>query len=127
MSVMHSLGLEDKEHEVTKFISMFTSEQDLHINYSEFVAATLDKRLYLDQEKLWNIFQYFDTDQSGEITIGILRFYILTIENMMDVMARSARKMSKNEVKVMLSEGSRKLNKINFEEFCEIMKDDQNK
>lgn len=43
---------------------------------------------------------------------------------MKDVMARSGRNMPRKEIKSILSEGHRKLNKINFEEFSEIMKDD---
>ena len=67
MQVMQSLGHSETETEVEKFISQFQTTgnkeiEDIHINYSEFIAATLDKKLYLDQEKLWNIFQYFDTD-----------------------------------------------------------------
>lgn len=62
--------------EITALIQRFrTTEKDeigdFHINYSEFIAAILDKKIYLDKEKLWNLFQYFDTDSSGDITICI--------------------------------------------------------
>jgi len=39
------------------------------INYSEFITATLDKKLLLNQEKLWQTFKYFDIDNQNCITI----------------------------------------------------------
>ena len=38
------------------------------INYSEFLAATLDVKVFLNEEKLNAIFQQFDTDNSGTIS-----------------------------------------------------------
>lgn len=71
--IMTKLGIEDTEQEITNLIkSMKPWEElkDIHINYSEFIAATLDRTKYLNEEKLWQIFQYYDTDKSGEITIS---------------------------------------------------------
>jgi Ca2+-binding EF-hand superfamily protein len=53
------------EKEITEFISKIGCESKvnkMHINYSEFIAATLDKHSYLNRERLWSLFQYFDTD-----------------------------------------------------------------
>ena len=47
------------------------SEND-EINYSEFIAATLDKKIYLSKEKLWNAFKYFDIDNLNKITVSNL-------------------------------------------------------
>lgn len=38
------------------------------INYTEFLAATLDLGALLTEEHLWAIFNKFDTDESGFIT-----------------------------------------------------------
>lgn len=38
------------------------------INYSEFLAATLDVKTFLNDTRLRAIFQQFDTDNSGFIT-----------------------------------------------------------
>ena len=38
------------------------------INYSEFIAATIELKSVLTYEKLWTLFKYFDTDNSGIIT-----------------------------------------------------------
>lgn len=44
-----------------------------NINYTEFLAATLEKSLYLKEEKLWSAFKAFDTDNSGTITAEELK------------------------------------------------------
>ena len=38
------------------------------INYSEFIAATIESRSVVTREKLWQAFKHFDTDDSGFIT-----------------------------------------------------------
>ena len=38
------------------------------INYSEFLAATLDVKVFLNEDKLNAIFNQFDTDNSGYIS-----------------------------------------------------------
>ena len=38
------------------------------INYSEFLAATIELKSVLTYDKLWALFKYFDTDDSGIIT-----------------------------------------------------------
>ena len=43
------------------------------IDYSEFLAATLDRSVYLQEEKLWSAFLTFDRDGSGKISADELR------------------------------------------------------
>lgn len=38
------------------------------INYSEFLVATIEIKKVLTFDRLWALFQYFDTDNSGYIT-----------------------------------------------------------
>ena len=33
-----------------------------YIYYSEFITAALDKKVYLNEDKLWAAFKYFDVD-----------------------------------------------------------------
>lgn len=44
------------------------------INYSEFIAATIDIKKFLNDQKLHTVFNMFDTDHSGTITIEDLHF-----------------------------------------------------
>jgi calcium-dependent protein kinase len=37
------------------------------IAYTEFIAATLDKSVYLKEEKLFQAFRMFDIDNSGKV------------------------------------------------------------
>jgi len=43
------------------------------INYSEFIAATLDKKLFLNDERLWQTFKYFDIENKNCITLDNLK------------------------------------------------------
>ena len=43
------------------------------LNYSEFIAATLDKNQYLNPDSLWAEFKYFDIDNRNFITNKNLR------------------------------------------------------
>ena len=53
-------------------ISIFNS-LDFHcdgkINYHEFLAATISTIHFSKEEKLWSVFKYFDTTDSGLITV----------------------------------------------------------
>jgi len=44
-----------------------------NIAYTEFIAATLEKSVYLKEEKLWSAFKAFDTDNSQTITADELK------------------------------------------------------
>ena len=44
------------------------------INYSEFLSATLDMKLFLTDAKLISVFNFFDTDHSGFITEQNIKF-----------------------------------------------------
>ena len=56
------------------------------INYSEFLAATVDKRMALTMQNLWFAFHHFDVDNSGYITEAGLQ----------EVFHREGRKNSKD-------------------------------
>lgn len=40
------------------------------INYTEFIASTIDQKVYLKEEKLYEAFRAFDKDGSGKISIN---------------------------------------------------------
>ena len=48
-------------------------DQSGFVDYSEFLAATLDRSVYLQEEKLWSAFLTFDKDGSGKISAQELR------------------------------------------------------
>ena len=80
------------------------------INYTEFLAATIDKKIYLKQEKLFEAFKSFDKDNSGKISVK----EIGTIIN------------AQNEDYELLEEEIKKFDlngdgEIDYSEFCNMM------
>ena len=63
------------------------------INYSEFLAATIDVKNFLTDSKLKAVFQQFDTDNSG----------VITAENIVFAMQKLGKEMNLNEVQTMIS------------------------
>ena len=43
------------------------------IDYTEFIAATMEKGLYMKEEKLFMAFKMFDIDGSGKISADELK------------------------------------------------------
>ena len=58
------------------------------INYSEFLAATIEVKQVLTEEKLWAIFKYFDTDDSG----------FITTENLKQAFAKTGKKITDKDI-----------------------------
>lgn len=56
------------DQEVDKIIDEVDYFGNRRINYTEFLAATLDVKKFLDEAKLQALFNQFDTDSSGFIT-----------------------------------------------------------
>jgi calcium-dependent protein kinase len=81
------------------------------INYTEFLAATIDKKVYLKEERLYEAFKTFDTDGSGKIsTEEVLKIMkadkenASSIENMMKTFdADGDGEIDYNEFIVMMS------------------------
>ena len=67
------------------------------LNYSEFIAATLDKKQYLNPDSLWAAMKYFDIDNRNFITNKNLRdalvgFLILIIIILIIINEKSQKK-----------------------------------
>lgn len=70
--------------DVSKIFNMIDSDHDGVINYSEFLAATIDKKKALTMQNLMFAFHHFDVDNSGYITE----------KNLEEVFHREGRKIS---------------------------------
>jgi len=89
------------------------------LDYSEFVAATLDKRKYIQEDMCWRAFKTFDADGGGTIDKDEL-MKLLGIESLADQMQV---KLTEEEVDAIMNEVD--LNgdgKIDFEEFMAMMR-----
>jgi calcium-dependent protein kinase len=54
--------------DIEKIFSRFDFNKNGEVNYSEFMAATVDKKKALTKANLQFAFHYFDTDNEGYIT-----------------------------------------------------------
>ena len=73
-------------------IDQMDYHQNKRINYSEFLAATIDVRNFLTESRLKAVFNQFDTDTSGKITQ----------ENIVLAMQKLGKEMDPNEVREMI-------------------------
>jgi len=80
------------------------------INYSEFLAATIDRKYFESKETISTIFSHFDTEKEGIITSDSLR----------KAFKRGSRSYSQEEINEMLTEITGR-NEINFQEFKDLL------
>ena len=66
--------------------------QNNKVNYSEFLAATINTSSFLTEEKLAAIFRTFDTDGSGQITA----------ENIQEAFSKFGKEVTNEEIKQIL-------------------------
>jgi calcium-dependent protein kinase len=66
--IFEQVGIKPKEGEVEKIWNSLDFHQDGVINYTEFLAATLNAIDFSQDEHLWGVFQYFDSNGNGYIT-----------------------------------------------------------
>ena len=78
--------------EIREMIDQMDYHNNKKINYSEFLAATLDVRSFLTESRLKAVFKQFDTDSSDKITE----------ENIVLAMQKLGREISRKEVHEMI-------------------------
>ena len=81
-----------------KFYKDIHGDQDdpsqLVLNYSEFLSAAINLQQYLNEEKLWSLFRYFDHQDQG----------YFTVEDIKSAIARGGRKISDTQLEEMMNE-----------------------
>jgi calcium-dependent protein kinase len=85
------------------------------INYSAFIAAAMDRKKIINSNMLWEVFNNFDTDNLGYISIF----------NFEKAIERTGKKKSFDEIKLMFKELGLPVDaQITFEEFTQIIEKD---
>lgn len=119
MEVMRINGYVQSESEIQSIIHNITGRSDdtsSFLNYTDFIIATIDFKNYLDKQKIWDLFKYFDVGNKD----------FITLQNLIDVMARGGRKIFVNELhQIIIEKNLAKDDKINFEDFCKMLDIDQ--
>ena len=109
--------LVENEEELRKGFQSVDIDHNNKIDYTEFLAANLDKKIFLKEEKLKEAFRTFDINDSGAIKKeDIIR--VLKLENLPD----------KNNIANAIIEENDfdKDGKINFKDFMCIMQNNNN-
>ena len=109
----NKIEINDKlQKDVDEIFSNLDVNNDLYLEYEEFVRAAIDKSIFLTEKSLRFAFNYFDKSNKGEITVDDLISVLSgdeVSEGEMERVRNIIKKISPTE-------------KIRFEEFCEIMK-----
>jgi len=87
-------------------------KKDGRINYSEFLAATLESCTLLDEDLLWRAFNLFDVDKSG----------VITVQNVQEAMKRAGKVRGRQEVGDMMSAVGASEAGFNYEQFKVVMR-----
>ena len=100
------------EEDCNKIFENLDVNNDLYLEYEEFIRAAIDKSIFLTEKSLKFAFNYFDKDGKGEITVDDLCSIFAGDEiskNEIEKVKKIIKKISKDE-------------KIRYEEFSQIMK-----
>ena len=102
------------EKEILEIFDKLDRDHNNYIGYEEFIRAAVDKSIFLDETVLKFAFKYFDTNNSGEITYE-------SIKSIFKEHIKSA-SIDESLKKIMDEVDKNKDGRINYDDFCELMK-----
>lgn len=59
--------------EIETILRSLDTDHSGNVNYTEFIAATIEKSVYMKEDKLFQAFKHFDQDKSGKISAEELK------------------------------------------------------
>lgn len=107
-------GLKEIPEDLQAILEEVDSDGSGVIDYTEFLAATLDKKVYMAEDVCWQAFRIFDRNGDGKID----KEEIKNVLNDTDVQAQSARDMAE----LMQEIDKNGDGEIDFEEFMAMMR-----
>jgi calcium-dependent protein kinase len=107
-----SCNMTDKE--MNELFYKIDFNQDGQLNYTEFLAATVNKQKVVQKNNMKLAFHHFDIDNSG----------IITADNLHEVFQRQGHKTEMSKVKEMIKEcNPQKDNELTYAEFEKMVSD----
>merc|ERR1719191_1288794 len=64
---LESAGLSDLVGQISDAMSALDNDGSGKVDYREFIAATMNKKVALTHDYVWQVFKQFDTDHTGTI------------------------------------------------------------
>merc|ERR1719364_409001 len=107
-------GLKEIPADLQQIMEEVDSDGSGVIDYTEFLAATLDKKVYMAEDVCWQAFRIFDRDGNGKISKEEIKM-VLNIDEVKDAAGKELAeimqeidkngdgKISKEEIKMVLN------------------------
>ena len=113
VAAVEGAGIQISETDIDQIMLKVDYKGNNMINYTEFLAATIELQDILTDDKLLDLFKYFDSDSQGYITE----------DNIREVMVQAGRPISDEKLRAMMKEHDSitKDGKIDFNEFTLMM------
>ena len=111
--VMNEIGIQYTEEDTKTIIKSIKKTDDKEINYSDFLAATIDRKVFMNKDKIKLAFKHFDIFNKNEITLASLK----------ESLARNGRKINETVLEQWFQEiDINKTGKIDFNTFLTVMR-----
>merc|ERR1719364_272127 len=117
---MIKAGIKDIPPTLMEIMKEVDSDGSGVIDYTEFLAATLSRKQYMQEDIVWSAFRVFDLDGDGQITREELA-QVLSGDRVKDV--EEALSINKDEIERIIKEVDEDGDgQISFQEFFNMMK-----
>ncbi|CAD8066848.1 unnamed protein product [Paramecium sonneborni] len=124
LQIMANLGFKKSQEELMELIKKFNNinpsnnndiTQNTQITYTSFLSALVNCKSFLNKERLWNLFKYFDNDNKN----------FITIEDVRKAFEREGRQLTQSKLIALFQEitQNEEQKTIDFDQFCHMMQD----
>jgi len=110
-------GIKDLPSDLEQILKDVDSDGSGIIDYTEFLAATMDRRQYMKEDVCWTAFRAFDKNNDGNISKEELQL-VLSDGDVGNVVTEQMKK----EIEDIMTNDANGDGMISFEEFCAMMK-----